>query len=230
MNVIIDFYFIGNWNVLLLSWSFCIHTCDMRCTGQRVPECQHLNNTRIYSRKDLAWFIIFVRVIYDFRDLCGNDRKPESLQSQCQFEILMICFCLYVLLRDFFFFFLIYCILWQSSFLLGFNFRKVCILNKTWAQIQFPFSQYSPLLRHQTGFSKILDCARGLQSILTQVSVGHMVFLLACLLARALVFSLLMAALSYSPKCAFVLSKMDALSLVCVKSYIQNYRSTILQS
>lgn len=74
----------------------------MRCTGQRVPECQHLNNTRIYSRKDLAWFIIFVRVIYDFQDLRGNDRKPESLQSQCQFELLMICFCLYVFLRDFF--------------------------------------------------------------------------------------------------------------------------------
>lgn len=57
------------------------------------------------------------------------------------------------------------------------------------------FSRYSPILRPQTGFSDIMDCAKGLQGILTQVGVGHMVFLLACLLARALVFSLLMAAL-----------------------------------
>lgn len=49
-------------------------------------------------------------------------------------------------------------------------------------------------------------------------------YLLACL-ARALVFSLLMAALSYPPsplkKSAFIQSKMSALSLVCVQSSIQ---------
>lgn len=51
--------------------------------------------------------------------------------------------------------------------------------------------------------------------------------LLACCLARALVFSAYGChVLPTSP----LESKVSALSLVCVQSYIQNYRSTILQS
>lgn len=51
--------------------------------------------------------------------------------------------------------------------------------------------------------------------------------LLACCLARALVFSAYGCHVLPTPPLE---SKVSALSLVCVQSYIQNYRSTILQS
>lgn len=59
------------------------------------------------------------------------------------------------------------------------------------------------------------------------------VVLLACRLARALVFFLLMAALSYShPKCAFVKSKMNAfVTCMCKKLYkkkLQEYYFAVL--
>lgn len=123
------------------------HTCGICCAGRCMPECQHIDNTRIYSRKDLAWFIIFVCAIYDFRDHSENNWNPESLQFQCQFES-MIWSCPSVRFLKWLYF-LIYCILWHSKLSLGILLWKVCILKKKWAPVQLkPFCRYSPLSKH----------------------------------------------------------------------------------
>lgn len=143
-------------NAPLLCWTciWVLHPIHMAYAVQ-ASVCSNVNtNTRIYSRKDLAWFIIFIRVIYDFRDHSGNDRKPGSLQFQCQFELSVIWGLLSVLLPFLkcIFYYLLYPVA-LKAFSWDFTLKGL-YFEKIWAPIQMkPFPQYSPLLRHQSGLS-----------------------------------------------------------------------------
>lgn len=121
--------FYWQWTATSLYWSFCVRTCGVRCAGQCTPECQHLNHTRIYSRKDLACFITFVCVIYDLRGPRGRITSL-SFCNLSQFKLLLICLCLYFFSSQVVFIYLVAI----KAFYLDFIFWK-----KTWAQIHFPF-------------------------------------------------------------------------------------------
>lgn len=109
---------------------------------------------------------------------------------------------------------------------------RVVLLENTWVEIQLTTF---PLWFNQMNCGKSTEQNKGFDWTFQPRSVlvtwWWWCYLLACRLARALVFSLLMAALSYPPKIEHSFrAKWMHCHLYVYKAIYKNYRSTILQS
>lgn len=123
------------------------------------------------------------------------------------------------------------------GFLLGFKPRDVLWgkKQKTKLGLKYNFKTYTLWFVCDLKKKKILHNTKGLTEHFHPSQCWCWCHLQACRLARALVLSaygclFLFPSLPLEKKGAFVQNKMSALSLLCVQSYIQSYRSTILQS